>query len=51
MLKISNEVDRRRVRRTLTEVKDKLEEALRLSEQLQQHKGKHGESTPADHRR
>ena len=32
MLKIHNEMDRRRVQRTLAEVKNKLEEALRLSE-------------------
>jgi len=50
MLKIHNDMDRRRVRRTLAEVKNKLEEALRLSEQMQ-YKGKHGEPTTTDHRR
>ena len=35
-MKVVNDIDRRRVRRTLTEVKRKFEEALRLSEQLQQ---------------
>jgi hypothetical protein len=50
MLKIHNEMDRRRVQRTLAEVKNKLEEALRLSEQTQC-KGKHGEPTTARHRR
>jgi hypothetical protein len=50
MLKIHNDMERRRVRRTLAEVKNKLEEALRLSEQMQ-NKGKHGEATTPDHRR
>jgi len=51
MFTIHNDMERRRVRRTLTEVKDKLEEALRLSEQLQHHKGKHDQPTTADRRR
>lgn len=34
MAKLLTEIDRRRVRRTLTEVKRKFEEALRLSEEL-----------------
>jgi hypothetical protein len=46
-----NDVERYRVRRTLAEVKHKLEEALRLAEQLQQRKGRHDESTAANHRR
>jgi RNase P protein component len=46
----TNDVERHRVRRTLTEVKNKLEEALRLSEQLQS-KGNHGEPTTPDYRR
>lgn len=50
MLKIHNEIDRRRAQRTLAEVKNKFEEALRLSEQMQ-HKGKHGEPTTTNHRR
>ncbi len=50
MLKIHNEMDRRRAQRTLAEVKNKLEEALRLSEEMQ-HKGKHGQTTTTDHRR
>jgi hypothetical protein len=51
MRKIDNDVERYRVRRTLAEVKTKLEEALRLSEQLQRRKGNHDESTAASHRR
>jgi hypothetical protein len=47
---LTNEVERHRVRRTLAEVKSKLEEALRLSEQLQR-KGNHVESTTTRHRR
>jgi hypothetical protein len=50
MLKIHNEMDRRRAQRTLAEVKNKLEEALRLSEQTH-YKGKHGEPTTTRHRR
>jgi hypothetical protein len=49
-MKIHNDIERHRVRRTLAEVKHKLEEALRLSEQLQQ-KGRHGQSTTSHHRR
>jgi hypothetical protein len=44
-----NELERQRVRRTLTEVKLKLEEALRLSRELNV-KGKHGK-TASHHRR
>lgn len=50
MRKYENDMERHRVRRTLAEVKHKLEEALRLSEQLQ-HKGRHDESTAANNRR
>jgi hypothetical protein len=50
MRRITNDVERRRMRRTLAEVKHKLEEALRLSEQLQ-YKGRHDEPTPSHHRR
>ncbi|HTZ54068.1 MAG TPA: hypothetical protein VMB20_03330 [Candidatus Acidoferrum sp.] len=49
-MKIHNDMERRRVRRTLAEVKDKLEEALRLSEQ-HHNKGKHVQSTTTDRRR
>ena len=49
-MKVVNDIDRRRVRRTLTEVKRKFEEALRLSEQLQQ-KERNGESTTTHRRR
>jgi hypothetical protein len=49
-MQINNDMERRRVRRTLAEVKYKLEEALRLSEQIQ-NKGKHAESTTTDRRR
>lgn len=48
---IHNDMERRRVRRTLSEVKDKLEEALRLSEQIQNNKGKHVQPTTTDRRR
>jgi hypothetical protein len=44
MAKPVNDIDRRRIRRTLAEVKRKFEEALRLSEELQQ-KGAHGQPT------
>jgi hypothetical protein len=50
-MQIHNDMERRRVRRTLAEVKNKLEEALRLSEQMQHNKGKHGHSTTTDRRR
>ncbi len=40
-MKVHNEIERHRVRRALAEVKHKLEEALRLSEQLAQ-KESHG---------
>jgi hypothetical protein len=49
-MQIHNDMERRRVRRTLAEVKNKLEEALRLSEQIQ-NKGKHAEPTTTDRRR
>lgn len=49
MIRVRNEIDRHRVRRTLAEVKRKLEEALRLSEQLQR-KGTHGKTTAHRHR-
>jgi hypothetical protein len=49
-MKIHNDMELRRARRTLSEVKNKLEEALRLS-QLQ-NKGTYGESAaPSDRRR
>jgi hypothetical protein len=50
MLRITNDMERRRFRRTLAEVKSKFEEALRLSERMQ-HKGNYGESTTTHHRR
>ena len=50
MRKIVNDVERQRIRRTLAEVKHKLEEALRLSEELQQ-KGRHERSATTSHRR
>jgi hypothetical protein len=50
-MQIHNDMERRRVRRTLSEVKDKLEEALRLSEQIQPNKGKHVQPTTTDRRR
>jgi hypothetical protein len=50
MLRIENDMDRRRIRRTLAEVKTKLEEALRLSEQISQ-KGKNEQPAVTDHRR
>jgi hypothetical protein len=50
LMQIHNDMERRRVRRTLAEVKNKLEEALRLSEQIQ-NKGKHAEPTTTDRRR
>jgi hypothetical protein len=50
MLRIENDMDRRRIRRTLAEVKTKLEEALRLSEQIAQ-KGKNEQPAVTDHRR
>lgn len=49
-MKVHNEIERHRVRRALAEVKHKLEEALRLSEQLAQ-KERHGRSTTTHHRR
>jgi hypothetical protein len=50
MLRIENDIDRHRVRRTLAEVKNKLEEALRLSEQMQK-KGRDERTATTDHRR
>ena len=50
MTKLQTEIDRRRVRRTLTEVKRKFEEALRLSEELQQ-KGANGQPTTTNRHR
>jgi hypothetical protein len=43
-MQVKSEIEAHRVRRTLNEVKRKLEEALRLSQQLQ-HKGQYGEQT------
>jgi len=43
-MQVKSEIDAHRVRRTLNEVKRKLEEALRLSQQLQD-KGTYGEQT------
>jgi hypothetical protein len=43
-MRIRNELERHRARRTLNEVKRKLEEALRLSEELQR-KGQYDRST------
>ena len=49
-MKIHNDMERHRARRTLSEVKNKLEEALRLSQT--RNKGTYGQqSTPSDHRR
>ena len=50
MLRVRSEIERHRVRRTLTEVKNKLEEALRLSQALD-HKGQYGEPTSSYRRR
>ena len=50
MRKITNDVERQRIRRTLAEVKHKLEEALRLSEEFQQ-KGRHERPATTNHRR
>jgi hypothetical protein len=49
-MRVINEFERHRMRRTLAEVKLKFEEALRLSEK-QQRKGKYGESTTTHRRR
>lgn len=49
-MKIHNDVERQRARRTLSEVKGKLEEALRLSVALQ-HKGKDEQPTTTNRRR
>jgi hypothetical protein len=48
-MRINNDVERQRARRTLSEVKNKLEEALRLSVQLQ-HKGTNEQSSTPDRR-
>lgn len=45
---VKSDIERHRVRRTLNEVKRKLEEALRLSIELQD-KGQHGQSTTPSH--
>jgi hypothetical protein len=45
-MRIHNDLERHRARRTLTEVMRKLEEALRLSQELQR-KGQHAEPTPS----
>ena len=50
MPKLESEIERRRVRRTLTEVKRKFEEALRLSEALAK-KGTHVEPTTTNRHR
>jgi hypothetical protein len=47
-MQVKSEIDRHRVRRTLNEVKRKLEEALRLSKELQ-NKGIYGEPTTPRH--
>ena len=49
-MKIKSEFERHRVRRTLAEVKRKLEEALRLSEEHQR-KGIYGQPTITRHHR
>ena len=47
---LRNELERQRARRTLFEVKRKLEEALRLSQELQ-NKGNYGQPTTSYYRR
>jgi len=47
-MQVRSDIDRHRVRRTLNEVKRKLEEALRLSKELHK-KGQYGEPTTTNH--
>lgn len=49
-MRVRSELERHRVRRTLAEVKRKLEEALRLSQELH-NKGQYGQPTTAYYRR
>jgi hypothetical protein len=49
-MEVRSDIDRHRVRRTLNEVKRKLEEALRLSKELH-NKGNYAEPTSTNHRR
>ena len=49
-MRVVNEFEKHRIRRTLAEVKRKFEEALRLSE-MQHNKGKYGEPTTTNRRR